>query len=159
LVHEEVTATYAGLRAATEHRDYQISVYADERYVCAGGIRSTGLTASLAIAEYVVDQMADAGCKLVEVDEEPAIPHMPQLGERGMRPFQDPELIASDAAFGRIVCFCERVTEGELSGALTSHIPAVDRGGLSRRTRATNGRCQGFYCGAAIAAQLANKGS
>ena len=62
LVEEEVTATYAGLRAATEHRDYQISVDGDRRYVSAGGIRSTGLTASLAIAEYVVEQMASGRC-------------------------------------------------------------------------------------------------
>jgi len=61
LLDEEVTATYAGLRAASEHRDYQISVHPDQHYACAGGIRSTGLTASLAIAEYVVDQMAEAG--------------------------------------------------------------------------------------------------
>ena len=59
LVEEEVTATYAGIRAATEHRDYQITIHEQERYACVGGIRSTGLTASLAIAEHVVD--ADGG--------------------------------------------------------------------------------------------------
>ena len=154
LVEEEVTATYAGLRAATEHRDYQISVDGDRRYVSAGGIRSTGLTASLAIAEYVVEQMARAGAALHEVDQEPTIPHMPPLGEGEQRPYQDDELIASDPEFGRIVCFCERVTEGEVRRALTSAIPAVDLGGLRRRTRATNGRCQGFFCGAAIVARL-----
>ena len=42
---------YAGLRAATEHTDYQISHHPDLRYVCLGGIRSTGLTASMALAE------------------------------------------------------------------------------------------------------------
>lgn len=142
LVDEEVTATYAGLRAATEHRDYQISVHPGQRYVCAGGIRSTGLTASLAIAEYVVDQMAESRCSLVEASEEPAIPHMPNLAEGGMRSFQDAELISSDPTFGRIVCFCERVTEGDVRSALASSVPAVDLGGLRRRTRATNGRCR-----------------
>lgn len=151
LVAEEVTATYAGLRAATEHRDYQISVDGDRHYVCAGGIRSTGLTASLAIAEFVVEQMADAGAALPEADEEPTIPRMPPLGEWGRRPYQDDELIASDPEFGHIVCFCERVTEGEVRRALASAVPAVDLGGLRRRTRAANGRCQGFFCGAAIA--------
>ncbi len=156
LVDEEVTATYAGLRAATEHRDYQISVDGDRRYVVAGGIRSTGLTASLAIAEYIVEQMAHTGAVLHEVDEEPTIPRMPPLGEAQRRPYQDDELMASDPEFGRIVCFCERVTEGEVQRACTSAIPAVDLGGLRRRTRATNGRCQGFFCGAAIAARLAD---
>ena len=68
LVGEEVTATYAGVRAATEHRDYQITVHERERYVCVGGIRSTGLTASLAIAEHVADQMGEAGLPLAEAD-------------------------------------------------------------------------------------------
>ena len=51
LLDEEVTAVYAGLRAATEHGDYVIELHPDQRYVCLGGIRSTGLTASMAIAE------------------------------------------------------------------------------------------------------------
>ena len=55
LAGEEVTSTYAGLRAATEHADYQIRVDAGRRYACAGGIRSTGLSASLGIAEHVAE--------------------------------------------------------------------------------------------------------
>ncbi len=155
LAGEEVTATYAGVRAATEHRDYQITVHDAERYACVGGIRSTGLTASLAIAEHVVAQMGAAGLALVEAEEEPRIPSMPELGERATRPFEDEGRVRADPAYGRIVCFCERVTEGEVRDALHSALPAVDLGGVRRRTRATNGRCQGFFCGAAIAARLA----
>src|SRR5262249_13746610 len=43
LVRQEVTATFVGLRAATEHRDYQLKAHPEQRYVCAGGIRSTGI--------------------------------------------------------------------------------------------------------------------
>jgi glycerol-3-phosphate dehydrogenase len=155
LVHEEVTATYAGLRAATEHRDYQIAVHEAEHYTCVGGIRSTGLTASLAIAEHVVSQMGAAGLALAEADQEPVVPRLPDLGERGRRAYADAEMVAADPAYGHIVCFCERVTEGELRDALRATVPAVDVGGVRRRTRATNGRCQGFFCGAAVAARLA----
>jgi glycerol-3-phosphate dehydrogenase len=157
LVQEEVTATYAGIRAATEHRDYQITVHEQERYACVGGIRSTGLTASLAIAEHVVNHMGAAGLSLVEAEREPAIPHMPELGERATRAFEDERLVQADPAYGHIVCFCERVTDGELRDALNSAVPAGDLGGLRRRTRATNGRCQGFFCGAAIAARLTQR--
>ncbi len=66
LAGEEVTATYAGLRAATEHRDYQIRVDAGRHYACVAGIRSTGLSASLGIAEYVTDQLGAAGLALRE---------------------------------------------------------------------------------------------
>ncbi len=61
LLDEEVTAAYAGLRAATEHADYVIDVDAPQRYVLVGGIRSTGLTAGMAIAEHVRGLLADAG--------------------------------------------------------------------------------------------------
>jgi glycerol-3-phosphate dehydrogenase len=157
LVSEEVTATYAGIRAATEHRDYQISIHEQEHYACVGGIRSTGLTASLAIAEHVVAAIGAAGLKLVEAADEPAIPHMPELGERASRAraFEDERLVQVDPAYRHIVCFCERVTEGEVRDALATAVPANDLGGLGRRTRATNGRCQGFFCGAALAANVA----
>uniref|UniRef100_UPI003F98FABB NAD(P)/FAD-dependent oxidoreductase n=1 Tax=Mycobacterium sp. TaxID=1785 RepID=UPI003F98FABB len=157
LVNEEVTALYAGLRAATEHPDYQIVIHDREHYACVGGIRSTGLTASLAIAEHVVGEMGAGGLSLVEAEREPAIPRMPELADRAMRPFEDAPLVQGDPAYGHIVCFCERVTEGEVRDALRSPVPAVDLGGVRRRTRATNGRCQGFFCGAAIAAQLGSR--
>src|SRR5215211_7037781 len=64
LRQHEVTATYVGLRAATQHRDYQLVAHADQRYVCAGGIRSTGVSASMAIAEWAAESLADAGLSL-----------------------------------------------------------------------------------------------
>ena len=156
LAGEEVTATYAGLRAATEHSDYQIYVDANRRYACVAGIRSTGLSASLGIAEYVAGQLAAAGLALRPRLDGPASPPvMPYIGEAGLRPYQDAERIAADPAYGQIVCHCERVTRGEVRDALASPVPPADMGGLSRRTRATNGRCQGFYCAAAVSGLLA----
>jgi glycerol-3-phosphate dehydrogenase len=72
-----------------------------------------------------------------------------------LRPYADAGLIARDPAYGTVVCFCERVTEGEIRDALASPVPARDLGGLRRRTRAHNGRCQGFHCGARLTALLA----
>jgi glycerol-3-phosphate dehydrogenase len=83
---------------------------------------------------------------------------MPNLGEAGPRPYQEPDRIAVDPAYGRIVCFCERVTAGEIRDACASTVPPADLDGLRRRTRAMNGRCQGFYCGAHVRALLAAGG-
>lgn len=154
LIGEEVTASYAGLRAATEHPDYQIRIYGDQRYACVGGIRSTGLTASMAIAEYVCAGLADAGLAFERRCELPGPPRMANLGEAFCRPYQDTAQIAADPAYGRIVCHCERVSEGEIRDALQSAIPAHNLDGLRRRTRAGNGRCQGFFCGAQVARML-----
>ena len=160
LAGEEVTATYAGLRAATQHPDYQIAVLG--RYTRVAGIRSTGLSASLGIAEHVVDLLAGAGLPLRPrpraVAHGTCAPSMPYLGESGRRPYHDPERIAADPAYGEIVCHCERVTRGEIRDALASDISPAGPDGLRRRTRAMNGRCQGFYCAANVSALLESRG-
>jgi glycerol-3-phosphate dehydrogenase len=154
LLEHEVTASFVGLRAATEHRDYQLRVHPEQRYVCAAGIRSTGVSASMAIAEEVRDGLAAAGLELSQ-EEGPAAVRMPNIGELAPRPYEQGELIARDADFGRIVCFCERVTRGELKLAMGGPIPPVDLDGVRRRTRALMGRCQGFFCAAEVCASLA----
>jgi glycerol-3-phosphate dehydrogenase len=155
LLEHEVTAIYVGLRAATEHDDYQIAVDADHGYACAAGIRSTGLTASMAIGEHLRDKLDAAGLALRErAGGLPAV-RMPNLGEAEPRPYAQPERIAHDPDYGKVVCFCERVTRGEIRDAAASPIPPVDLDGLRRRTRVLMGRCQGFYCGAQLPAVLA----
>jgi glycerol-3-phosphate dehydrogenase len=153
LVEQEVTATFVGLRAATEDRDYQLRVHPEQKYACAGGIRSTGVSASLAIAEHVRKGLVEAGLRLASEPRRTAL-RMPNIGELAPRPYQQPELIARDPEFGRIVCFCERVTYGELAGAMDSTIPPCDLDGMRRRTRAVMGRCQGFFCAAEVEAVL-----
>ncbi|MEI8056266.1 MAG: NAD(P)/FAD-dependent oxidoreductase [Actinomycetes bacterium] len=150
LLDEEVTAVYAGLRAATEHDDYVTAIDAAQRYVLVGGIRSTGLTASMALAEYVAELLRGAGLQLIQLDDLPPTRRMPNVGEAFIRPYADSDRIAADAEYGKVVCFCERVTRGEIRDALESPIPPTDLDGLRRRTRALMGRCQGFYCGAEV---------
>lgn len=151
LFEEEVTTAYAGLRASIDHGDYLIVPHPDQRYLLVGGIRSTGLTASMAIAELVEETLHEsADITLDKKAHTSAPPRMPNIGEATPRPYQRDDLITEDPAYGEIVCFCERVSAGEIRDALRTRVPATDRGGVGRRTRATNGRCQGFYCGATI---------
>ena len=140
LVHEEVTAVYAGLRAATQHSDYQLVSDGGARYVCLGGIRSTGLTSSMALAEEAITLLQSCGFVAHERSDVVEIRLTP-MGEIDTRPYRDG---------GRIVCHCERVTSGEIAAAVSSSVPAVNFDGLRRRTRASAGRCQGFYCTAEI---------
>jgi glycerol-3-phosphate dehydrogenase len=158
LLEHEVTAVYVGLRAATEHTDYQVSIHADAGYACVGGIRSTGLSSSMAIAEHVRRLLGDAGLSLSPRPGPPAELSMPNIGEAYPRPYADPERIARDSEYGRIVCFCERVTRGEIRDAFESPVPPVDLDGLRRRTRSHMGRCQGFFCGAELAALIEERG-
>ncbi|WP_190813796.1 NAD(P)/FAD-dependent oxidoreductase [Saccharopolyspora pogona] len=154
LLKEEVTATYAGLRAASDIPDYTVEVDAGQRYAVAGGIRSTGLTSGMAIAEHLLGLLGGAGLELLERTNLPEPPLMPNIGEAYLRPYADGARIEQDPAYGKVMCFCERVTEGEVRDALNSTIPPCDLDGLRRRTRAMNGRCQGFFCGANVTGML-----
>ncbi|CAL9378913.1 FAD-dependent oxidoreductase [Streptomyces sp. enrichment culture] len=149
LVEEEVTAVYAGLRAATGHEDYRITAHPGQAYVTVGGIRSTGLTASMAIAAHVTGLLGGAGLDPGPV-REPGPVTLPDLGETSTRPCRRADLVAADPEYGILVCHCERVSRGEIRDALASTIPPRGLQGLRRRTRAGAGRCQGFYCGAAV---------
>jgi glycerol-3-phosphate dehydrogenase len=144
LLAEEVTAVYAGLRAATEHSDYQVSEHPDLRYVCLGGIRSTGLTASMALAEEALERLRACGLdaaarpadRVVRVRREP-------LGRLDDRPYLR-------GGSGPVVCHCAHVTTDEITAACTGPLAAVDIDGLRRRTRTMTGRCQGFFCTAEV---------
>ena len=88
----------------------------------SAGIRSTGLSASLGIAEYVAGPAGRGGAAAAPSAARPPAgpPAMPYIGEAGTRPYQDAGRIAADPEYGRIVCHCERVTRGEIRDALAS---------------------------------------
>ncbi|SCK31628.1 glycerol-3-phosphate dehydrogenase [Streptomyces sp. AmelKG-E11A] len=149
LLGAEVTAVYAGLRAATGHEDYRVRAHPAQRYVTLGGVRSTGLSASLALAAHTLDLLTGAG---LDPGPSAALPpiRVPDLGRTAERPCVRADLIARDPAYGTLVCHCERVSLGEIRDALDSTVPPVTPDGLRRRTRARGGRCQGSHCGAAV---------
>lgn len=133
-----VTAVYAGLRPATEEKHYRIRHEPDRHWLTAGGIRSTGLTAALGIAQHLLKLQGG------EVSASTTAPKMPNLAEHLPRDWQS-------AGYGEIVCHCEMVTRREIDAALGGPLPPGDFGGLKRRTRCGMGRCQGFYCNGHVA--------
>jgi glycerol-3-phosphate dehydrogenase len=156
LMQEEVIATYAGLRAATEHSDFQIHFHKDQQYICVGGIRSTGVSASMGIAAHVRDLLADGGLILKEKNDFLPV-NMPNIGIKTARPYQRLEMISKNPDYGQIVCHCEKVTLGEIIDATRSPIPATTLDGLRRRTCTMLGRCQGFNCHAEVVRVLSKE--
>ncbi len=136
-----INAIYAGLRPATEHQDYVIEALADRNWITVAGIRSTGLTGSLGIAQHVEALYAKHFGKLPRKKPAPQWTPVPNLAEHLPRPYQKG---------GDIICHCEWVTRREIAKALSGPLPAGDLSGLKRRTRAMMGRCQGFNCGAEV---------
>jgi glycerol-3-phosphate dehydrogenase len=149
LAGEPVTATFAGLRPATERRDYIIEALPARRWITVAGIRSTGLTAALGIAQYVEGLVEEHFFRLAPL-RNVIWPRMPNLAEHQPRDYQRP-------GHGDLVCLCELVTRDEIEAALCGPLPAGDLGGLKRRTRAMFGRCQGFNCLAEVCSIAGNR--
>lgn len=142
LAGEEVTTIYAGLRPACEYKDYQIKPHKGRNMVTVGAIRSTGLSSALGTAAYVGRLIADFGLTTAPLDA-PQVPNMAMLAEEETRDWQC-------AGNGGMLCHCERVTLREAEAALTGPLAPNSFAGFKRRTRATMGRCQGFYCAHAV---------
>jgi glycerol-3-phosphate dehydrogenase len=141
LAGQGVNAVYAGLRPATQFKDYQIEALPERRWITVAGIRSTGLTGALGIAQHVAElHRQHFGIGFMA---EPIWTPVPNLCEYRPRPYQT-------EAGTDIVCHCEWVTRQEVEAALAGPFAAGDLGGLKRRTRCMMGRCQGFYCGAEV---------
>ena len=140
-----VNAIYAGLRPATEQQDYVIEALPSENWITVAGIRSTGLTGSLGIAQHVEKLYRKHFGKLPKKKPVPQWTPVPNLAEHRIRPYQKG---------GEIVCHCEWVTRDEIEKAMQGPLCAQDLSGLKRRTRAMMGRCQGFNCGAEVRTML-----
>ena len=138
---------YSGLRAQRNPEGLNIDVYDDLKgYVNISGVRSTGLTGSVAIAKYVVDLMIEGGMKAPfktnYIATRKGTPRFAELSNE-----ERAELIAKDPRYGIIVCRCETVTEGQICDAIHRTLGAKSVDGVKRRLRAGMGRCQGGFCG------------
>ena len=136
---------FAGVRANSDHDDFIIEESAAfPGFIDLAGIKSPGLSAAPAIGEYVLALLKQAGLALTEkadvIDSRRHIRFKELSGE------EKNALIQRNPAYGRIICRCETITEGEILDALHSPIPPVSVNGVKRRAGAGMGRCQGGFC-------------
>ncbi|MFW6116014.1 MAG: NAD(P)/FAD-dependent oxidoreductase [Chloroflexota bacterium] len=150
-----VIASFAGLRAGGNApcknpevrygRDFVIEIAEEvDGLVNLGGIESPGLTSSPAIAERVVALLEDAGEELEKKPNWNRIrPARPKFHD--MTHEERTLLVQKDPRYGRIVCRCESVTEGEIVAEINAPIPARTYDAIKRRTWCGAGRCQGGF--------------
>lgn len=136
---------FAGNRAITEKDDFIIEpAKGTPRFINISGIKSPGLTSAPAIAKDVVRMLEAAGLHLTVKEGFVATRHIPRLEHTSKEAWQ--ALVKAKPAYGRIVCRCEKVTEGEIIDAIHSPVPAQTVEAVKRRVRAGAGRCQGGFC-------------
>ena len=148
---------FTGVRAKPNTGDFMI--YPSKNLpglVNVGGIESPGLASSPAIAEYVEEILFDIGLEAKEKEDFIATRKaIPRISELSME--DKIKLIEKDPAYGKIICRCETVSEGEILEAIRRPAGAVTVDGIKRRVRAGMGRCQGGFCGPRVLDILARE--
>ena len=144
--YRESIRNFAGLRARTAVHDFFI--YEDEKnkgFFNIAGMASPGLSSACAIAVDVVKMIEAAGLTLTaneSFDEERHVVRFKHMSHE-----ERAELIKKNPLYGKIICRCETVTEGEIVDALHRPIVPVSIDAIKRRCNAGMGRCQGGFCG------------
>lgn len=156
LTTREVITSFAGLRAHCDRNDFIIEPSEkNSQFINVAGIESPGLSSAPAIANYVAAMLvkmsgAEEKADFNPVREEP-------VRFRHMSNEERKALIEKNPAYGRIICRCETITEGEIIDAIKAPAGARDVDGVKRRTRAGMGRCQGGFCGSKVVELLAKE--
>ena len=144
LARRNIITQFAGLRAHPIEGDFVIGESEVAGFYNVAGIESPGLTAAPAIAVDVAEEIAgklNATKKYDFISRRKGIPCFAKMSDS-----EREELIKQNPLYGKIVCRCENVTEGEIVDSIRRPLGATDLDGVKRRTRAGMGRCQMGFC-------------
>lgn len=142
---DRILNTFSGLRPKVSGEDFIIEEAKDcKNFINVIGIDSPGLTAAPAIGEYVIDILAS----MIDLKEKENFKEtrekMIRMSELSIE--EKNKLIAINPSYGKMICKCEFVTEGEIIDAIKRPLGATTLDGIKRRTRAMMGGCQGTGC-------------
>ena len=147
---------YAGVRPIAVDSDFIIRPSEKSaRFIHLAGIKSPGLSSAPAIALEGIKILCDAGLKLIE--KESYVDERKVVRFNRMTPEEKAEVIKENPLYGRVICRCETVTEGEIVDAIRRPITPRSLDGIKRRTGAGIGRCQGGFCSTRIHEILARE--
>lgn len=156
LAFRDSIRNFAGVRANTNRPDFVI----EQSEQCAGfinlgGIKSPGLSSAPAIGEMAVELLREAG--LATTKKSSFIDTRHRIKFRELDSMEKDKAIAENPLYGKVICRCETVTEGEIVEAI--HRPIVPRSidAIKRRCNAGMGRCQGGFCGPRVHEILARE--
>jgi len=157
LDYRHVITSFTGVRATGSTGDFILEESGKlPGLIHAAGVESPGLTCCVSIAEYLSQLLKQAGLELqprADWNGRRENPH----AFREMNDEEKDAYIRQHPEYGRIVCRCEGVSEGEIRTAIRQNPPARDIDGVKRRTRSGMGRCQGGFCGPYVMELLAEE--
>ncbi len=147
IAFRENIRNFTGIRANSTINDFIIE-FAAEHFLDLAGIKSPGLSAAPAIAKMAEEMLIENG--LESVEKENFIDKRTHIVFKHLSAPVKNHVIYQNPAYGRVICRCETITEGEIIAALNSPIPPVSLDGIKRRAGSGMGRCQGGFCGPKI---------
>ena len=146
----DIIRIFAGTRPADYKEDFVIEMSdVTHGFINVGAIQSPGLASAPAIAELVENILLEdmAACKSPAQKNQSYNPiHKKRRTFRHLSREEQDTLIGQDPRYGRIICRCESITEGEILDAIHSPVIPQSIDAIKRRTRAGMGRCQGGFC-------------
>ena len=144
---------FAGVRPNSTIDDFIIEAH--DGFFDVAGIKSPGLASAAGIAEYVENLMRENGVALEKKAD--AVDTREQIRFKEMSHEERAELVKKDPTFGRVICRCETITEGEIVDAIRRPIVPRTVDAIKRRCCAGMGRCQGGFCGPRVVEILARE--
>lgn len=143
----QVITSFTGVRATGSTGDFVLKASGRvPGLIHAGAIESPGLTCCVSIAKYLVSLLSEEGLMLNEKTDWNGT-RADTHGFSNMSDAEKDAYIKANPAYGKIVCRCEMVSEGEILDAIRTNPGARDVDSIKRRTRGGMGRCQGGFCG------------
>jgi len=139
----QVITSFSGNRAHESGGDFILEETQKGFFDCVG-IESPGLTSAPAIGKYMANLVKESLDLAENKEFKPGRNPIPKTSEMSTEAHN--ELIKENPLYGKIICRCEKVTEGEIVDAINGPLGARTVDGIKRRVRATAGRCQGGFC-------------
>ena len=144
LARRNIITQFSGLRAHLDGDDFVVGESSVNGFYNVAGIESPGLSCAPAIAVDIAQSVAGKLALKQKLHFESKRKGIPQFSK--LSNTEREKLIDQNPLYGKIVCRCEVVTEGEIVDSIRRPVGAKDLDGVKRRTRAGMGRCQAGFC-------------
>ncbi len=142
----ESIRSFAGLRANPDCGDFIVEESKDVKgFIDVAGMKSPGLSSAPAVALDVVEILKNSGLKTEKKNTFEK--YRKQINFMELSSEEKAQIIKSDSRYGKIVCRCESITEGEIVESIKRSFGSITLDGVKRRCRPGMGRCQGGFCG------------
>ena len=134
---------FAGVRPSTDQKDFIIEESLPY-FINAASIESPGLASAPAIADYIIEIMQMHGIFTEKTDYN--LTRKAPVRLKNLTDEEKNELIKNNPAYGKMICRCEQISEGEIIDCIHKPCGARSIKGVKKRLRPGMGRCQGGFC-------------